>query len=169
MKERDERAVRWGALLGREMAGARMSDHAVAAALGVRHETVWSWRTGRSFAGIEHALELAFLLSQPSLLTMVQRPRTKACALCGKAFIDVGRFMKARYCSRKCQHTMETRRRREQAEVQDQLTTRRLNHARETLRLFCAACEPDGLCRDAECVIQQRGDSPLPYVRRTAA
>lgn len=162
----NERAVKWGALLDREMKAASMTSQALANLLGVSHKTVWRWRSGKSIALIENAQQIAFELSQPALLRMAQVPRSKVCSLpdCGQPFIDIGRHARARYCSRKCQHTAHTRKRREKIDVQQQINTRRLRHKEETIRLFCMSCEPDGICRDAGCVIQERGDSPLKFV-----
>ena len=159
---------RYGALLVRTMRLRGVTCKVLAAELHVNVRTVSDWRAG-ILPQVENAHALAFALSEPKLLTMARRPRSRTCLFCAEPFIDVSRTGRSTYCSRRCQRSATTRRLRGRTDTRRQYVTRRYAHQRETFRLFCAECEPEGVCRTPGCIIQARGDSPLRVSKRRAS
>lgn len=69
---------------------------------------------------------------------------------CGRPFDRITSGLRRDFCSDRCR-TMANRR-----------PDKRRDERQDAIDAFCASCEPEGLCRTAECEL--RGFSPLPFV-----
>jgi len=175
-------ATAFGVELQKALDTRGVSQLELARVVGVGHTTLWHYRFGRTLPKVARATEMAVALDWPKLRSLVVTARTRICrrAGCGGTFVnDIGSEAK-RYCSVDCQQIQasakqaENRARRagqtgshQARRAHVQRLRAAVHHADErTARLvaavaaMCAACEPEGLCRDAVCPL--RPVSPLP-------
>ena len=159
-----------------------VSQNELARVIGCGHTTLWHYRFGRTLPKVARATEMAVALDWPKLRTLVLAARTRVCRRvgCGGAFInDIGSEAK-RYCSLDCLKVQasakqaESRARRAGQTGSHQARRAHVQRLRAAVRhaderagrltaavaAMCAACEPEGLCRDAVCPL--RAVSPLP-------
>ncbi|MGV0985015.1 MAG: helix-turn-helix domain-containing protein [Limnohabitans sp.] len=153
---------------------------------GLGRSSLSNYRHGALLPKTEAAYALATVLGWPKLRDLIDAARQYRCQnpLCGRMYRnDTG--APNRYCSRTCRDAVASakaaksrantagnlermglpgRRTRSEAD-RDRRAAVRLT--REEIRLyaacveaFCRACEPEGMCRDAECDL--RPVSPLP-------
>ena len=151
-------------------------------AVGIGHTAVDCYLTGAVLPQTHRARAMAQVLSWPRLATIIEQARTHVCArpTCDRTFINDGGAPK-RYCSPACREAAESERAashalyraqgqdgRQRADAIARLrsATRIADERRAVVEAavaaFCAGCEPEGLCRDADCAL--RGVSPLPLL-----
>ena len=154
--------------------------------LGVGHTTLWHYRFGHTLPRLAGASELATALDWPKLREIVLNARTRTCARkgCGLTFVnDVGSEAR-KYCSPACARIarevgLAEGRARSAGQTGSQQTRRahvqrlraavriadeRANLQAEAISAMCRDCEPEGLCRTADCPL--RLFSPLPLSDR---
>lgn len=150
-------------------------------ATGIGRTTLDNYRTGYSLPKLEAASTLAEVLRWPRLREIVVEARTKACARCGRPFHNDGGNMGAkRYCSPECREVAAsdaaaTRRTRQAGQTGDgrrryqalarlrsgiRIAEAKTAELRGAVDAMCRSCEPEGVCRTADCPL--RGFSPLP-------
>lgn len=147
--------------------GLRITD--VMARTGLSEATIVRHRRGIDIPRLATAATYAEALDWPSLLAIVSEARQGACELCGAPFVDAGKARRRRFCGMRCQRTVSNRQwRRSEREVPSRIMRTRLDVFHAAVAAHCRGCEPEGLCRDAECAL--RPVSPLAYVamRRVA-
>ena len=148
---------------------------------GIGRTALDNYRTGSSLPRLEAASTLAAALEWPKLLEIARKARQKACARCGATFTtDSGNMGAKRYCSTACRETAAAERdaskrarqagqtgdgRRRYQEVARlrsgiRIAEESARDLRAAVAAMCAGCEPEGLCRDADCPL--RAFSPLP-------
>lgn len=154
---------------------------------GIGRTTLDHYRTGRSLPKLEAAAQLAALLDWPRLREIVATARTKACLRCGRAFSnDSGNSGAKKYCSVACHgitiaERLASTRIRQAGQTGDgkrryqalarlrsgiRIAEGRAAELRDAIAAMCAGCEPEGVCRTADCPL--RGFSPLPYSQHVA-
>lgn len=153
-------------------------------ATGVGHTSLDNYRRGLILPKTEVALTLAATLDWPRLREIVLEARTRTChrRACPRSFRNEGGNRKI-YCSEMCRRIAENER----------VTSRRLRQAGQTgserparnavermrsglaiaedrsqmlaqaIGAMCVGCEPEGICRTADCPL--RPFSPLPLGR----
>lgn len=133
---------------------------AMAEAAGVSQSSVTAWKAGKWLPDVKHATLIAERYDYPEFLAAVKAARTISCVKCSKPFLapnfQVG---KARYCSRQCEYkTKNARFRGPRKALTTFSLTESLKKARRRIAMFeaatarnCLPCEPEGVCRTAEC------------------
>lgn len=153
-------------------------------ATGIGRTTLDNYRTGYSLPKLEAASVLAEVLSWPRLREIVVEARTRTCARCRRPFHNDGGNMGAkRYCSVECREVaaserLATKRTRQAGQTDDgrrryqalarlrsgiRIAEAKTAELRVAIDAMCRSCEPEGVCRTAECPL--RGFSPLPLGR----
>ena len=155
---------RWTPMLRRAMNERRVLQSDLAASIGVDPSTVHDWMHARGFPMLALSQAVAEALSRPALHAVAIELRTKVCVDCGASFVDSGKQLKAKYCGRRCQDSASAVRSRKGRDALNYLNGRRLALYRRTVDAFCWDCEPEGICRNAECPIQVSRLSPLPHM-----
>ena len=137
-------------------------------ATGACSTLVKMWLDGTRYPDHPTVVALAEHLDWPTLVERSIADRTGTCEACGgPSFVTRG-SVKARFCSPRCRRRISDRRRNGRVLVQDRKVLRyRLEEHEDAVRAYCRSCEPEGLCRTAECPL--RSVSPLPLVRRNVA
>lgn len=130
---------------------------------GSSRSSIQLWVKGESLPTVETARRLDAVLGTVHLEGIVARSRIVKCEnRCGATVIVRGNQARTRYCSQACA--------RQAAKVRSALLpkrdtlARRLELHRRAVAAFCAACQPDGICRAPECEL--RSVSPLPLAAR---
>ena len=163
---RRAQARRFGAELRRVMFARSASIRGLAIASGVSRSALLFYRNGVNLPALETADRLAEVLDSPRLRTIILEARGGACEHCGHPFVATGNGNQ-RYCSEDCRRLAGTHRSgtptRERA-IRAERRTARLEIA---VAAYCVACEPERMCRDAECGL--RAVSPLKFVRMVSA
>lgn len=131
-------------------------------ALGCTRQNVRELQRGR-IPGPNVASRLAEALDQPELLRLAIKARGIHCAVCGQPATAL--TSRRRYCSDACWRIGYTLGRRAPSEV-EMAILEELNGARSAIDAFCRSCEPEGVCRQAECPLRMM--SPLPLVTARA-
>lgn len=131
-----------------------------------------TWHPVHSFA-----LAMAEALDWEYLADLSLAANTRQCAYCGSGFIITRtQGVERKHCSKRCQVNDAHRfsrergryaRQREERERHRKLLDARLTQHQEAVAAFCRECEPEGLCRTAECAL--RDVSPLPLAKVRAA
>jgi hypothetical protein len=157
--------------------------------LGIGHTTLWHYRFGQTLPKLATAASLATALEWPKLRELVVRARARTCKRngCEATFVnDVGSEAK-KYCSPACWRIAVNVRQAEvrarsagqtgsfqtkRAHVQRLRAAVRIADARagqlhDAIGEMCRGCEPEGLCRTADCPL--RDFSPLPLATRPDA
>jgi len=150
-------------------------------ATGIGRTALDNYRVGASLPLTEAAATLAVALDWPPLLEIVRAARERRCARCRAPFRNEGGNMGAkRYCSPACRIIAEnerlaSKRARQASQTGDgkrryqevarlrsgiRIATEQATEARGAIATMCASCEPQGLCRTADCPL--RAFSPLP-------
>ena len=155
-----ERARRYGRLLRSVIRRRRVLSSEVARAVGAESSSVSDWINGHKLPTLEYCMALAEVLGYDRLLAYALFLRTKTCDACGVEYVDRGRNIKARYCSRRCSVLASKRRRRGSVESRYKTDRAALTRHRDAVACYCADCEPAGVCRTPECPL--RDVSPLP-------
>lgn len=149
---------------------------------GIGRTALDNYRTGASLPRTEAAAALAAVLEWPRLLEIVQRARTRACARCGRDFrTEGGNSGRKIYCGPPCrdlaqQERLASSRLRKAGQTDDGRQTKaavmrlrsgiriaegRAAELADAIDTMCRGCEPEGICRTAECPL--RAFSPLPF------
>lgn len=157
---KSDRAQRFATELTRAMARRGVGTRPIAEAMGSSRTTIMYWRTGRILPRIETADRLAAALDAPILSTLARDLRRKSCSIDGVEFVDDSGSDNRVYCSASCQTVAEKRRKGVTTDKRAAVAERRLLAHQRAVAAFCAACEPDGRCVNAECPL--RSISPLP-------
>lgn len=154
--------------------------------IGVGHTTIWHYRFGHMLPRLARATELAEALDWAKLRELVLKARTRTCARkgCGRTFVnDVGSEAR-KYCAPPCRRIAgnlkqaEARARSAGQTGSFQARRAHVQRLRSAVRIadervqlltiviaaMCGDCEPDGLCRTADCPL--RLFSPLPLSDR---
>ncbi len=128
-----------------------------------------TWRPVHHFA-----VAMAEALTCDRLAELSLAANTRTCLHCRATFVITRTHgTERRYCSKGCQvnaaHAYQRRLERDKAtrERSRRLLDERLTLHQEAVAAFCKGCEPEGLCRTAECPL--RSVSPLPLARVRAA
>lgn len=140
------------------------------------------YRVGAVLPRTESAAALAAVLEWPRLLEIVAQARTKPCQRCGRPFTNDGGNQGAkRYCTVSCrdlaaEERLASSRIRSGGQTGDARQTRAaIQRLRSGIRIaeersrelvdaidaMCRSCEPQGVCRTADCPL--RSFSPLPF------
>jgi predicted nucleic acid-binding Zn ribbon protein len=163
---RKRAAVRFGALLVETMAARGVGKKGLARQLATSGGLIWQWSAGNNLPRLETALRLAEALGEPRLADIVREARTVNCEVCGTPILNEG-GTPVRFCTESCR---EVRRKlrvgAEPARVRAVGAERRLALYQDAVATMCRGCEPEGLCRDAECAL--RPVSPLRMARKPA-
>ena len=122
------------------------------------------WCNGKKLPQMDYVVALADVLGDDRLLDYARRLRTKTCAGCDVAFVDLGKNLRATHCSKRCSKTSSARRKRRQLRDAYKADRASLALHREAVAASCDDCEPSGLCVTAECRL--RPVSPLPLLGR---
>jgi hypothetical protein len=149
------------------MQAAGTSNAALARTMGVGVGLVWKWRSGSSLPTPENVAAFCEALGDDNLRRTFEAARRKRCPVCRSRFMDFGRFLKKRYCGRRCANTATNRRARDSRGKDGVLAQSRLAIYVDVVERMCRSCEPEGLCHLASCEL--RGVSPLKLARRSAA
>lgn len=152
-------AIKLGKRLARLLEERHVSRRGLALHLGTSRSLLQLWIRGDVLPSLENAARLSEALADDELLAIVKAARVGRCP-CGRDFlIDGGN--RRRYCSAACQRT-EQKVRDGVLPKRDTLA-RQLEVYRQAIDGYCRSCEPEGLCRTADCPL--RDVSPLPLVR----
>jgi transcriptional regulator with XRE-family HTH domain len=138
------------ATIRRAMGRKGMKQSHVAKAVGRSQNAVSGWLLGRYVPTLATGERLAAVLSDESIANAVRRARSGRCLFtpCGRAFER--KLADQLYCRAQC---------RDRANKHPQ---HRRDPRQDAIDAFCKACEPEGLCRIADCAL--RGFSPLPFI-----
>lgn len=159
-------AIRFGALLDATLKARGIGHDSLGRQIGgLGNAAIHNWIRGTNLPRLETALRISEALMEPRLADIVREARTGACETCGAAFLNEGGSPK-RYCSQPCKVVRNVMRTGVPTRERAVVAERRLALHREAVAAYCAACEPEGLCRDAECPL--RLVSPLTLARREA-
>ena len=154
--------------LRRAMAHRGVNQKMLAAAMGANIGSVGHWYRGNRLITPQNADRVAEALDWPAGRALLLRLRTKACADCGRDFVDTWRMGKALYCSKVCQNRAHNLRQRGGKAALSQRRLSRETLFTETLDAFCRSCEPPGICHTPECHWQVSKLSRWPLSRMTA-
>lgn len=141
----------------------------VANGIGIKTETLASWRKGERLAQYALAMTAADFLMWPALGRLITKLRTYTCARCGREFINNHNI--GIYCSSRCRtYLHDLRKRRSRSDDLKVRTGRLLAVWQDVGDRMCREwCPNDGLCPDASCPIQVGGLCPLPLAKERAA
>lgn len=174
---------------GREMVKAiRARDiplKEVARAAGVGHTAIDHYRQGSAMPKTATAHAIAEVLDWPKLARIIEEARTFVCARpgCSRTYRHDGGGPR-KYCTPACtqqaeNQRMASRRLRQAAQTGDgrhraagiaqlrsaaRIADERAQMAEGAIAAYCRECEPEGLCRLADCPL--RAFSPLPLATR---
>lgn len=140
----------------RAMESRGLTHTQLATAIGCSRPNIAEFAKGR-IPGPDLAAKLAEAIGEPRLLEYAVKARTINCASCGRA--AVARTHRRAYCSDGCQRIGYTLGRRAMSEPELAIMSE-LTILRGAVDAFCRSCEPEGVCRQAECAL--RLASPLP-------
>lgn len=144
------------------MTARNLSTTQLAEKAGLSRSTVDRALQGRRSSHLTY-VALAEALSWDSIGNYSRRLHTFICATCGTEAVDLGIGRKERrYCQTRCNWVAIKRRRRTETAAGRVFVARRLSEHQAAVAAFCQSCEPDGLCRQADCPL--RPVSPLPCV-----
>ncbi len=146
-----------GAHLTAVLAARRISKRGLALTLSTSRSLLILWCKGDVLPSLDQARELAEALADPKVLEIVMAGRMLTCPVCSKTFEWRGGG-RATYCSDRCRKygaNAANRRRSNLPMVESELAI-----FKDSVAGFCAACEPDGICKTPSC--QLRPVSPLP-------
>lgn len=158
-------AIRFGTLLTETMAARGVGKKGLARQLGTSGGLLWQWAHGNNLPRLETALRLAEALGEPRLASIVREARTQQCETCGTDILNEG-GTPVRFCGETCKAIRNQLRGGKPARERAVVAERRLALYQESVATFCRGCEPDGLCRDAECAL--RPVSPLRLALKPA-
>lgn len=179
------KALAFGREMVRAMRARDIPQKEVAKAAGVGHTALDHYRTGAILPKTATALAIAEVLDWPKLARIIEAARTFVCARagCGRIYRHEGGGPR-KYCTSSCasqaavQRIASTRLRqagqtgdgrhaaaaiarlRSAARIADE----RAVVAESAIGAYCRECEPEGLCRQADCPL--RSFSPLPLATR---
>lgn len=127
---------------------------------------VKKWIAGESYPDHPTVVLMADHLDWPQLVERSIADRTGTCEACdGPAFTTRG-ASPPRFCGTRCRRRALDRRRNGRVLTQDRKVLRyRLEEHQDAVRAYCFGCQPEAICRDAECAL--RPVSPLPFVALT--
>jgi hypothetical protein len=120
------------------------------------------WRTGRMLPRHGTAVRLAEALSWPRLRILAEEARRKTCVVDGREFIDDSGSDNRRYCSTSCHEVADKGRKGRPTREVAAGAERRAARLVAAIEAMCRSCEPEGMCRTADCPL--RPVSPLPCV-----
>jgi DNA-binding XRE family transcriptional regulator len=162
-------AQTWGRMFKATIIARGLTSREVARRLGYTETTVSAWARGEKMPLHQSAVAVAELLDRPALADKSLAVRTKECLICHRAFVDMGKYRKGKYCSDRCNKAANARRSRGVTRVREDLAKKRLRIYQDTVDAYCRECEPEGVCRTPECPIQEAGLSPLRVERARVA
>ena len=172
----------YGRALDRAMTSRGVTNSALAKTLKADRATIRRWRLGRSLPNASVAVRVHEILDDDKLVLAFRADRRRKCPECAKTFYvdqENGRATRATYCTDRCaaNHLQREGRARRNGYARAATVRRRFmlederDQLKEAVREVCEACEHDGICKDATCPIQRRGQSPFQLIqlqRRTA-
>jgi len=152
----------------RLMKDRHLTNIALAATVGVNRRAVSGWRSGRYVPLHDTVLRIADALMAEQLVGMSLRLRMGRCEACSRPVVSQGRGpAPRRYCDPRCKSTAAWRRRKAVHQDSIAFSKIRLAEHQQAVAAFCLGCEPEGICRTADCPL--RAVSPLPFVAMRAA
>jgi transcriptional regulator with XRE-family HTH domain len=125
-----------------------------AAQLGVSVTMVGYWCQGRYIPSLPRADQIAVLLDDDLIRTMVQELSIGRCAICPQTFTKTA--TRRLYCSKGC----------ERDHRKGVVGEPKPDPRQWVIDQFCRGCEPEGFCRDNDCAL--RPFSPFVYIGRVA-
>lgn len=158
-------AIRFGVLLEETMARRGVGKKGLARQLGTSGGLLWQWAHGNNLPRLETAMRLAEALGEPRLADIVREARTVPCEVCGTPILNEGGGP-VRFCTDACKVVRNVLRSGTPTRQRAIVAERRLALYQDAVAAMCHGCEPEGLCRDAECAL--RPVSPLRMARREA-
>lgn len=135
-----------------------MSLADVRRATGISESTVHYWLTGDRMPTLAKADHMADVLGNAGIARAAAQALQRRCVRCRRKFYAAAKQRNhTRYCGNTCRQAV-ARARARRAEP----TARRVRVAKmeRAIVTFCRECEPDGICRTAECPL--RAFSPFP-------
>lgn len=142
-------AVRFATILRTEMRARSLTRDALAAKVGVSGTMIGYYTRARYLPRPDIAEKLADVLDSDALAKSAAEGRRIRCAVCGRT--TWRGVTRRRYCSDECW-----------AKGKD-LHPNGATAERAAIDAFCMGCEPGGLCRTPDCVLQPF--SPLPLIQ----
>lgn len=132
------------------MARHNRSGRDVGDAMGVSFSVVSQWARGVQVPSIERGEQLAAYLHDKSIATLTRKARTGRCAYmpCSRTFDRI--MLRREFCSDRCRR------------LGNRTPDARREPWQEAIDAFCNECEPEGICRTADC--QLRAFSPLLFI-----
>ncbi len=159
--------IRFGTALQRAIRDAGMTNQQAAAEADLSESHLSHIINGHSIPMHGTAVALADVLMAPLLITLSLRTHTRACDICGMAFVDGSRQALRRYCSRTCKLVARKRRQREVSHQTVAVSKHRLRVFQDAIVAMCRGCSPEGMCPDSTCALREV--SPFPLEPRRAA
>lgn len=130
----------------------------LADAVGVTPTMAGFWLQGRYLPALDKASAIADFLVAPEILFLTRQATIGTCRVCLAPFQRVTGERRTRrvYCSLACQR-----------DYHKGVRAKSKHPAELAIADYCGGCEPEGICRTADCPL--RAFSPLVYVARRAA
>lgn len=154
---------KWGRMLRWMTAAKGMTWQALADESGISVSALYQMKNGRRTVTVASAHLLATILEDDRLVAAAIEMRTKACEVCGAAYVDNARTHNSHVCGKQCASVKRSRQQRVAYVAERNRTAtvqeRRMKIYSEAVLAFCRACEPEGVCRDQTCGL--RPVSPL--------
>jgi DNA-binding XRE family transcriptional regulator len=156
-------ARRFGAELRVALAARGMTQRGFARTNDVGRSRLANWVTGSSVPSVETAERIADALMWPKLADLARAAYRINCGGCGQEFTALTNGP-ARYCSEACRR-YHTKLAGASRDLSRAVLERQAARYATAIAAMCAACEPSGLCRTADCPLQVAGVSPLAVAR----
>ncbi len=169
--------VPFAAPLVRAMTEQGIGSSALAAQIGCDYTYINVLRRGEHWPSHLMAVRIAEALVEPRLASMSLARVQRNCDVCGRGFLlRSARGKTKKRCSKRCTVTANRRNAAERDRIRGirdkalrervgMISRVRLTEHQEAVAAFCRACEPEGLCRTAECELRPVSPLPLAKVR----
>lgn len=146
--------ARFAARMRKAMEEQGYTRASLAREMGVTPTMVGYWRAGRYLPPLPVAAQLAEVLDDGKLRSMVVEARTVRCGNCGKTFDR--EQTRATYCSPACQRRAHLK------------GGTKFDPRQEAIDDMCRGCEPEGICRDDSCALRPFSPFLFTPARRIA-
>lgn len=152
-------ALAFGTQLRRAMTRMKIGRRRLEKLAGVGDTSIANYRAGLSLPHLETAHRLADALQDDQLITLIVKARTFTCPIDERTFVYDGEGPRT-YCSPSCQRVAEKKRAGRSTRARAYTAENRVTLLQQAVDAMCRSCEPNGLCRTADCPL--RAASPLP-------
>ena len=139
----------------------------LARTLGITTSAIYVYRSGGNLPSLETAARFADVLGHPNLVAIVAAGRSGKCEFCGRPFTSAVTAGNRRFCTARCRVRAYHRPSRDTAPKRVAIAERTAASHIAAVDAFCKSCEPELVCRTADCPL--RIVSPLPLARRRTA